>query len=301
MTARIPRLGIAIVHYHAEHLLQRCLACLRASEVDDFRACILDCGSREGLERYVRGDDRFQVVSPGRNIGFAAGSNRAFAQMAEPVPFLLSLNPDVFVEPDTIGHMIQELEQCPEVGAVSCALRLPSGALDPACRRSDPTLFSAFSKHVGLQRCFPRSRLFGRYNLTYLDADQPHEVDSGTGGCLLIRREAWQAAGGGFDERFFLYGEDLDLCRRIRQAGYRIRYIPWARATHVKGSGRIRAFPTTVQFFKAMWTYYRKWGRHRNNPIVLALLAAGLMVLTAWESVHNAGKALRQKLTGTQG
>lgn len=287
----MPRIGIAIVHYQAETLLAECLRRLQASEMADFLVCVVDCGSREGLHRLVPADRRFQIADPGENIGFAAGTNLAFDRLGEGTGLLLSLNPDVLVEPDTIGQVVRELEADPGVGAVTCQLLLPSGSIDPACRRSDPTPFTALSKLLGLQKLFPNSQLFGRYNLTWLDPAAPHEIGSGTGAFLLIRREALRAAGGKLDERFFLYGEDLDLCRRIRQAGYRIVYTPSARATHVKGSGRVRPPHATVQFYKAMWTYYRKWGRFRSNPLVLVPLFMALMGLGTLEGLRNAIKS----------
>lgn len=289
-TAIEPRLGIAIVHYHAEPLLAACLRRLQASSMAEFRVHLVDCGSRDNLDVHVPDDPRFHVIHSGSNLGFAAGTNLALDRFGDITPWLLTLNPDVLVEADTIEHVIGELEADAGIGAATCKLELPSGAIDPACRRSDPTLFRAFSKQIGLQRLFPKSRRFGRYNLTYIDPAATHDIDSGSGAFLLMRRDALEAAGGGFDERFFLYGEDLDLCRRIRRAGYRILYTPGARATHIKGSGRIRALPATLQFHKAMWTYYRKWGRFRSNPLVLAVLAVGLLVLGTAESIHNAVK-----------
>jgi GT2 family glycosyltransferase len=194
----------------------------------------------------------------------------------------------VLVEPETLGAVLEVLEARPDVGAVTCRLLLPTGNIDPACRRSEPTAVTALAKQLGLSRLFPRSRVLGRYNLTYLTPSETHEIDSGTGAFLLLRRSALDAAGGRLDERFFLYGEDLDLCRRIRQAGYRILYWPGVTALHVKGSGRIRDARTTLHFYRAMWIYYRKWGRFSSNPLVLAGLGGGLVVLGTAELARNA-------------
>lgn len=287
-------LGIAIVHYHAEGLLAECLQRLRASTVTEFEACVVDCGSTAGLAKVMPEDARFTLLEPGMNLGFSAANNRALARLPAECRYLLCLNPDVMVKRDTLERMLARIQSEPDIGAATCRLTLPSGMLDPACRRADPTLFNAFCKLTGLQKLFPGSRRIGRYNLTFIDPDTAHEIDSGSGAFLLIRREALEAAGGQFDERFFLYGEDLDLCRRIRQAGYRILYLPEAHATHVKGSGRVRALPATRQFYRAMWTYYRKWGRFRSNPFVLSMLAMSLLVLGMAESLHSAAKRLFQ-------
>jgi len=280
--------AIAIVHYHAEALLARCLAALRASTLTDFAAVVVDNGSTTGL-KWVEGfDSRVRIVRAPGNVGFSAGVNLALAELPEAAPHVLLLNPDVFLEPDTLAKTAAVLSADVSLGAVTCKVERPGGALDPACRRSDPTLLSSLSRHLGLQALFPCSRFFGRYNLTYLDPGQPHEVDSGTAAFLLIRREALAAARGRMDERFFLYGEDLDLCRRIRGGGYRILYWPHVRAIHVKGSGRPRGARATFEFHRAMWIYYRKWGAHRRNALVLAPLLVAVVALGAIELVKNA-------------
>lgn len=284
--------GVAIVHYHAEDLLRRCLESLAGSTLGDFVAVVVDNGSDTGLDWVEALDRRFRVLRTSRNVGFAAGVNLALAELPE-APFLLLLNPDVFVEPRTLEESTAVLTRDPTLGAMTCKLVLPSGELDAACRRSHPTVLSAFSRQLGLQARFPRSRFFGRYNLTYLDPARPHDIDSGTGAYLLLRREALGAAGGALDERFFLYGEDLDLCRRIRESGHRILYWPGARAVHVKGSGRPRGARATIEFHRAMWTYYRKWGVHRRNVLVLLSLLAGIGTLGAIDLLRNLVRARR--------
>lgn len=275
---KTPRLGIAIVHFRAEDLLAQCLDRLRNSLMVDFAVCVVDCGSRSDISPLLP-DERFELLDPGANRGFAAGSNLAFAQLPGDCPWLLTLNPDVMVEPETLGRVLDELDADPVLGAMTCRLELPSGRIDKACRRSEPKVLNALAKLIGLQAIFPRCRCFGGYNLSDASAESAHDIDSGSGAFLMLRRSALTAAGGGFDERFFLYGEDLDLCRRVRQAGYRLRYIPTARALHIKGSGRVRSLSATFHFYRAMWLYYRKWGRQGHNPLVLAPLAMGLLVL----------------------
>jgi GT2 family glycosyltransferase len=280
-------LGVAIVHYRAEELCRECVRRLRSSEMDDFVAVIVDNGSDRPFAG-IEDDPRFRIEEPGHNLGYAAAINLALERLPTTTPYVLLLNPDVMVERETIGSVVGVLEADPQVGAATCRLLLPSGGLDPACRRSEPTVVTALAKQLGISRLFPASRSLGRYNLTYLDPDDPHDVDSGTGAFLMLRRGALQAAGGCLDERYFLYGEDLDLCRRVREAGYRIRYWPETTALHVKGSGRIRDARTTRHFYRAMWTYYRKWGRFRSNPVVLSALVGALAVLGSAELARNA-------------
>jgi GT2 family glycosyltransferase len=291
------RLAIALVHFHSESLLRRCLEALRTSTETDFRACVVDNGSCDGLKWMKEMDPRFDlIVSPG-NVGFAAATNRALAHLGGDTKYVMTLNPDVIVEPDTLEKTLRAIESDPSIGVATCRLILPSGQTDPACRRSEPTLFSAFTKLTGLQNLFPRNRMLGRYNMTHVDPTRPHEIDSGTCAFLAIRRSALPPiAEGPLDERFFMYGEDLDLCRRIREAGYRILYTPEVQAAHVKGSGRIRETRITLHFYHSMWIYYRKWGRHRRNRIVLLLLALSIGSLAGIEIIRNSVRRLGRRL-----
>lgn len=290
----LPELAVAIVHFQAEELLARCVSALRRSTLTSFAAVVVDHGSRRDLQDLVD-DPRFRILGPGRNRGFAAGTNLAIETLPKATPWILLVNPDVVVEPDTLETTVRVLERDRGVGAVTCRLELPRGEIDPACRRSEPTLLTALAKQLRLPRLLPGCRSVGRYNLTFLDPSESHEIDAASGAFLMLRREAWEAAGARLDERFFLYGEDLDLCRRIREAGYRILYTPASRALHVKGSGRIRSAATTAHFYRAMWLYYRKWGRFRSNPLVLAPLAVWLALTGALEASRNAVERLLRR------
>lgn len=280
-----PQLGIVIVHYHAEVLLGQCLQALIASSHPDFQVVVVNNGNSRELGWIEKLDPRIKLVDPGQNLGFAAGSNLALKHLSANTPRILTLNPDVMVEPTTIEKLLARLDEDSKIGIITCRLLLSDGSLDPACHRNDPNLVSAFAKQSGLQRLFRRNRVLGDYNMTWRNRNRPHEVGCVTGAFMLIRREAMEEAGGLFDERFFLYGEDLDLCRRVRNAGWKVFYEPAVWATHVKGSGHIRRAITTLHFYRAMWIYYRKWGFFRRNPLVLAPLALaislmGLMELT---------------------
>jgi GT2 family glycosyltransferase len=281
-----------MVHYRAETLLYHSLECLRASDLDDFRVTVVDNGSREDLSWVERFDRRFRLISAGKNLGFAAANNLALRDLAGAAPWTLLLNPDAFVEPRTLSGLLAEVDRDSTIGAATCKVVRPWGAVDPACHRGDPDLVSAFAKQSGLRRLFPNVRSFSSYHLDDLDQDESHDIGSGTGAFLLIRTSVLSGMNEPLDERFFLYGEDLDLCRRIRAAGYRIRYVPSVSAVHVKGSGRIRDTRTTWHFHRAMWTYYRKWGRYRNQPLVLGPLAFAIAVLFGAEWIRNGMKRL---------
>src|SRR6185369_5275381 len=119
-------------------------------------------------------------------------------------------NPDTIVQEDTFSVMLEFFETHSDVGMAGCKVLNPDGSLQLACRRSFPTPWVAFTKVTGLSSMFPRSGLFGKYNLTYKDPDATYEVDAISGSFMFLRREVYEKTGG-FDEQFFMYGEDLDL------------------------------------------------------------------------------------------
>jgi GT2 family glycosyltransferase len=190
------------------------------------------------------------------NVGYGRANNVAFEQAKGDL--ILLLNPDVTVTPGCVGHLVRFLENHPDAGAAGPRLVRPDGSPDLAARRSFPTPAASFYRMAALSRLLPGSARFNRYNLGALDPTREHEMDAGTGACLLIRREAIDRAGL-FDPDFFMYGEDLDLCYRIKAAGWKIWYVPGAMAVHVKGTST-RQVPMRMQyeFHRAMWIYHRK-------------------------------------------
>lgn len=174
---------------------------------------------------------RLQVTTTSDNPGYAAACNRGARGAA--TEWLLFLNSDVLLEADTLGAVLEEVADDPGVGIATCRLQLPDGRLDHACHRGIPTPFDSLAYKARLDRLFPRSRRLGHYRLSWLDPRGTHDVEACSGAFLLIRRAALEAVGG-WDERYWFYAEDLDLCLRVRQAGWRVRYVGSASAVHLK-------------------------------------------------------------------
>ncbi|MGH7911217.1 MAG: glycosyltransferase family 2 protein, partial [Candidatus Dormibacteraceae bacterium] len=190
------------------------------------------------------------------NIGFGRGNN-AGLQLASG-RFILLLNSDVMVKPGCVDRLADHLLLHPEVGAVGPRLIRPTGSLDRACRRGFPTPRASFFRLFGLSRLFAQSRVFNAYNLGYLDEHEEHEIDAGTGACLLVRRSTIDQVGF-FDPDFFMYGEDLDLCFRIKDGGWHVVYLPAAEALHLKGQSTRQATNRMLFcFHSAMWTFHSK-------------------------------------------
>jgi hypothetical protein len=263
-------LGIVIVSYSTRDLLRECLRSVYASQGPfSFEVCVVDNASPDGSADMVAAEfPQATLIANEENVGYPAANNQglkafgfqdpeAEASEHHPPRFALLLNSDTEVPPYALAEMLDFMDVRREAGVVGPKLVRPDGSLDLACRRSFPTPEVSFYRMIGLSRLFPRSRRFGRYNLTYLDPDQLTEVDSVVGAFMLVRGEAIQQVGL-LDETFFMYGEDLDWAYRIRDAGWKIYYNPAVTVLHVKKASTRQNPRAQVEFYRAMNIFYRK-------------------------------------------
>jgi N-acetylglucosaminyl-diphospho-decaprenol L-rhamnosyltransferase len=277
--------AVVVVEHNTRDLLAACLASLFGGGLDALAAevWVVDNASTDGGLDMVR--ERFPRVHalacPG-NDGYAAANNRGLAAAGFAPPpaagrafrHALLLNPDTVVPRGAVRALVDALEAEDDLGAVGPKLLLPDGSLDLACRRSFPTPEVSFYRFTGLSRALPRSRRFGRYNLTYLDPDAPADVDSVVGACMLVRGAAI-ADVGLLDERFWMYGEDLDWALRMRQAGWRVAYRPGVVVHHVKRAASRSSPRARYEFQRAMWLFYRKhYAASTAWPVHVIVLAA---------------------------
>lgn len=259
----------------------------------DLETLIVDNGSQDGSDGKLRtAFPCHRHFSTDRNLGYAGGNNVALRSLLANLPpdidphhsYVLLLNSDVIVEPDALRTCLDFIERNPDVGVVGPRVLLPDGRLDLACRRSFPTPTSGFWKLTGLARRFPRSERLARYNLTYLAEDQIAAVDSVMGAFMLMRLQAILHAGI-LDERFFFYGEDLDWSYRIKAHGWKVVYYPRAVVHHLKGgTSRRNASRMIVEFYRAMWLFYRKHYAERHLlllewTVLAGIVARGLLAL----------------------
>lgn len=229
-----PILTIIIVSYRSREEIGASLASLpREALGRPVEVVVVDNFPGDGTGRFVR--EAYPWVAyldPGANLGFGRANNLGFSRTKGEC--VLYLNPDTVVNPAAIEHCLRRVLAEPEIGLISPRLELADGTMDLACRRSIPTLWDGFCRAVGLAGWLPRVKAFAGYNLTYLPVDGTYDVGAINGAFMLGRREVL-AALGGFDEAFFMYGDDLDLCIRVRQAGFRIVYDGSHAITHLKG------------------------------------------------------------------
>ncbi len=258
-------LGIVITSYNTRDLLRTCLRSVYASQGDfAFEVCVVDNASSDGSAEMVAAEfPQVHLIANAENVGYPSANNQgleAFGFTDQPTnqpAFALLLNPDTELPPDALARMLDFMAEHPDAGIAGPRLVLADGSLDLACRRSFPTPEVAFYRLVGLSRLFPRSRRFGRYNLTYLDPDQVAEVDSVVGAFMLVRALAIAQAGL-MDGQFFMYGEDLDWAYRIKTAGWKVYYNPAVTVLHIKRAATRHSPRAQIEFYRAMGIFYRK-------------------------------------------
>jgi GT2 family glycosyltransferase len=236
---------------------------------------VVDNASSDGSAEAVK--ERFpqaQLLGLGHNVGFGIANNKGLELSHSDL--VLVMNPDVVVRPGCVAALQRFMVEHPDVGAAGPRLERPDGRLDLAARRAFPTPEAAFYRFIGLSRLFPRSARFNRYNLGARPLDGPHEIDAGTAACLMVRRAAIDKVGF-FDPAFFMFGEDLDLCYRLKQGGWKIFYVPEAVAIHVKGASTRQATRRMLyEFHRAMWVFWRKHDGPYEPAIVNAIVWLGI-------------------------
>jgi GT2 family glycosyltransferase len=280
-------LCVVIVNYNTRDLLRDCLRSVFASRgVGELAVCVVDNASSDGSAAMVGTVfPQVRVIASHENRGFAAANNLALRNCRS--AFVLLLNPDTILPQDALAQAIAFLANHPDAGVVGPKLMRPDGSLDLACRRSFPTPEISFYRMTGLSRLFPKSRLFGRYNLTYLDPNQTTEVDAVVGAFMLLRGELLEQVGL-LDEQFFMYAEDLDWCKRIKETvnpqtrrHWQVWYDPAIQVQHVKRASSSRSVKAQRAFNDTMLQFYRKHYA-TSTPFWLNGLVVGGIVLRGW-------------------
>jgi GT2 family glycosyltransferase len=232
-------LTVVMVTYQIRELIGACLESVRAaSEGLAVDVAIVENGSTDGTLEVIRQEfPELELIDAGENLGFIRGNNVVLDRLVAERSagrYVLLLNPDTVVRPETFRVMVDFMDAHPEYGGATCRVNLANCALDWACHRGFPTPWSALTHMLGLQKLFPHSRRFARYHLKWLDLDTTHEIDSPTGAFFMVRRETFYRIGG-LDTDYFMYGDDLDWAYRIRETGARIAYHPATSIIHYKG------------------------------------------------------------------
>lgn len=269
-------LSVVIVNYNVRDLLIDAVASvLQAFREVDGEIIVVDNASSDGAVEELRSRYPAVTVIPlERNIGFGGANNVGAAEATG--RYILFLNPDTIVSEETFTTMIALMEGHPKAGAAGCRVLNADGRPDPAARRGFPSPWSAFCRITGLSRLFPNSRLFGRYNMTWADDGTTFRIEALTGAFMFFRREVFEEIGG-FDTDFFMYGEDLDLCRRTIEAGYEIWYHPETHIVHLRGASTRRSSLDAIgMFYDAMEVFAEK--HFRSKRLLMPMLRLGIVL-----------------------
>ncbi|MGH8017651.1 MAG: glycosyltransferase family 2 protein [Opitutaceae bacterium] len=269
-----PILSVIVVAYMSRGEIEPCLYSL-LREVDGRSVEVIVVDNSLGIdgiaEPIAREFPHVQCVVPAENLGFGRGNNLGCARSSGEC--VLFLNPDTVCNAAALEHCVRRVRSEPRIGLISPRLVMADGSMDLACRRSIPTLWDGFCRASGLAGAVPHVSLFSGYNLTHLPADGTYDVGAINGAFMLGRREVLEeiadSSGEVFDERFFMYGDDLDLCIRVKRAGYRIVYDGRAQITHLKGVSVSKDFDRMSHaIFDANRDVYLKHFNPRGSTLV---------------------------------
>lgn len=300
-----PALHVVVVNFRTAAMTRDALEHLQASRIHDrdVTTWLVDNGSGdESALQLQAAFPEINHITSQKNLGFAGGNNLALAEIAAGSgdsnrhnTLVLLLNSDVQVDPDAIQQCLTFMDQHPEAGVVGPRVLLPDGNLDLACRRGFPTPANAFWKLSGLAKRYPDNPRFAGYNLTYLPEDETAEVDSVGGAFMMVRLAAIDQVGL-LDDRFFMYGEDLDWSYRIKAAGWRVYYYPEARVVHLKSaSARRQSRRMIYEFYRAMWLFHAKHYAARTPLPVNWLVMIGIVLRGMVALVLNVFRSTEHK------
>ncbi|HLG02683.1 MAG TPA: glycosyltransferase [Bacteroidia bacterium] len=266
------KLSVIIVNYNVEHFLEQCLHSVRkASKNLPVEVFVVDNNSVDGSLQVVR--QKFPevcVIVNKENAGFARANNQAIKRATG--EYILLLNPDTVVEESTFEKVISFMDAHPMAGGLGVQMIDGKGNFLPESKRGLPTPAVAFYKISGLAKLFPRSKLFGRYHLGFLDKDQTHEVEILSGAFMLLRKTALDKVGL-LDESYFMYGEDIDLSYRLLLGGYKNFYFHDTRIIHYKGESTKKSSVNYVfVFYRAMVIFAKKHFSAKNARLFTVLI-----------------------------
>jgi len=242
-------LSIVILTFNSEGFIEDCIKSLISSKAIGFNGfknfktvkflysaeiLVIDNNSRDNTVKLIKNEFSFvQLVENKENIGFSKGNNIGFKKSKG--RYILLLNPDSFVDKNTLYEMIRFMDKDENIGISTCFVELvKSKTIDWASHRGFPTPWASFTYYSKLSKLFPKSRLFSRYHLTYKNLSKQHSIDSPVGAFYLIRRKLLDDIGY-LDEDYFMYAEDLDFSFRAKERGWKVMYYPKVKTFHYKG------------------------------------------------------------------
>ena len=290
-------ISIVIVNYNVKDFLYQCLLSVKTALSNlNVEIIVIDNNSSDDSAATIPQifpEVVFKVMPT--NVGFGKANNIGFSIAKG--KYILILNPDTVLQEDTLTTMFDYMEHHQEVGIAGCKVLNPDGSFQLACRRGFPTPWAAFCKLFGLQSFFPKSKFFARYNQTFRNENETYYIDAVIGAFMFARRDVIDKLRG-FDEDFFMYGEDLDLCFRTTELGYKVAYVHTTSIIHYKGESTKRSsINDTGHFYKAMEIFAKK---HSANSLpMLLLLKCGIKIRSLITSISRRKEDILFLITDT--
>ena len=280
-------LTLIILNYNSQFWLKKTLTSLKINYLDKSKTkvkiIVVDNNSQDDSVKMVKKEFPWiELIELDNNSGYAAGNNVALKAVDS--EYVMLLNNDVeFTAGSNLDLLIEFLKQHQQFAVASPKVFLSNEKLDWACHRGEPTPWASFTYFLGLAELFPQSKLFARYHQTYQNMNDPHTIDACTGAAMMIRTKYMNEVGL-LDELFFMYAEDLDWCKRFRDAGYKISFVPLASIIHhkyksgIKTQTEITALQAKKSFYNTMLQYYDKHYQSKYPKIIRWLLKTFLFI-----------------------
>ncbi|MBU1110194.1 glycosyltransferase family 2 protein [Patescibacteria group bacterium] len=300
------KLSVIILSYNTAALTSQCLDSLvRLTDLrirKDFEVIVVDNNSSDNSVTVIKNQfPKVKLVASSKNLGFSRGNNLGLQYITPETPYILFLNSDTAVPNGTLSAMLSLMVRDNSIGVATCKVMLWNNKIDMDCHRGFPTPWVALTRLTELHKLFPHSRLFNRYFMGWEDMNSTHEIDSAVGAFMLIPRTVGEKIGW-WDEDYFLNGEDIDFCYRVKQLGFKVIYHPEATITHYRGASKgtrkeskdiSQASSKTKQTvttsgIDAMGLFYRKHLKEKYPNVVNRAIETGLKFLR-WARLRKLG------------
>lgn len=274
-------LEIIILTYNSEFWLKKTLTTLKDFYLDKTKrsvtVTVVDNNSEDNSIEVLQSDFPWvRRVELHKNLGFAAANNIALSQVT--ATYAMLLNSDVeCTDESNFDELLRYMDEHQEVGVITPKIEFKNGHLDPASHRGEPTPWASITYFMGLEKLFPKIKMFSQYHQWYKILDVVHTIDACSGAAMIIRNSVMKSVGL-LDERFFMYAEDLDWCKRIREAGHTIIFYPFVSIIHHKYKSGIRgssiqiARKTRRHFYDTMLQYYDKHYRQTYPEFIRTII-----------------------------
>ncbi len=271
-----PKVSVLIVSYNVKQYIIHCIDSIKKSDyTGQIEIVVVDNNSFDGSLTEIKSKIKnVKCIQNDVNIGFGKAVNQA-AKVAQGKHFLI-LNPDTIIEESTISTFVNYLDGNSTIGMVGPKIINSDGSMQKGSKRSFPTIGVALPKLLGLDKLFPNSKWAGSYNLNYLNPDETHKVDAISGSCMFVRSGLFNKIGG-FDERFFMFGEDLDLCYQVHQQEFEVHYLPTTHIMHYQGeSVKSAPYDSLNAFYQAMILFSEKHFSKGRNVLTKIVIRSGI-------------------------